>query len=80
MSLGEGVSVGHFDMLLLTTVIEVCNPQNQHHTYTGRLIFHRSTHGNVHVLKKINLKKSLDAVCLHSSKHIGQIRTEVAPA
>ena len=75
MSLDGGESVGHSDMLLQTTVIEVCNPQNLHHT--SRLIFHQSAHGNFHVLRK--KKISLDRVCLHSCERIGQRRTDVAP-
>lgn len=47
MSLAEG------DVLLLTAVIEVCNPQNIHHTHSrGRLICHQSIHGKFHVLTK----------------------------
>lgn len=56
-------------------LIEVCSPQNLHHTHMDRLIFHQAAHGNFHVLKK----KSLEKVCLYSPKLIGQIRTDVAP-
>lgn len=57
-------------------LIEVCNPQNLHHTYTRRLIFHQTAHGNFNVLQKT---PRLYKVCLHSSKPTGQMRTDVAP-
>lgn len=45
------------------------------HMHAGRLIFHRSGHGNFNVLQE---KKN--AVCLHSCELIGQTRPGVAPA
>ena len=57
-----------------TTVIEVCSAI--HRIYITPLIFHRSAHGNVHVLKN---QKPLTRFVYMNPGIFGQMRSDVAP-